>query len=374
MLIAVQSLYYALFVIHFVMLMIVVLRKLRTPKILESKDFVTIIRPCSGVDPYFRETVTSGFKTGDWPCKFIFCVANQSDPAYAELKAIAKEYPLFPIEILSTEQEISFNPKLNNIAQAWTHIEGEYVLIVDSNVRFKENYLITMMGRWRKDVALLSSPPAGVEPGNFAASLEAGFLNSHQDFWQLAVDSLGHGFAQGKILFWRKKVLEEGGGFPALGLDLAEDVASTKLARRMGFRVKLLIQPISQPLGQRNLKSVWQRQVRWAKVRRFGFPLIYAAEILCFASTWWFFGIVSSVTGAISWQSFALCFLLWYFAEYVVVKLYRWPGKLQDILAWIARDVLLLPVWVAGYCGRGFEWQGHKMSSLDIKKLQKSDD
>jgi ceramide glucosyltransferase len=219
----------------------------------------------------------------------------------------------------------------------------------------------------------LTSPPAGVEPGNFAARLEAGFLNSYQDFWQLVGDSLDNGFAQGKVLFWRKKVLEDGGGFPALGLELAEDVASTKLTKRMGYRIRLLAEPVFQPLGQRPFKKVWQRQVRWAKVRRFGFPLIYASEIYSFAALWWFVGIVAIATGALAWESFGLCFMLWYCAEYLLARVYHWPEGWRDVLAWIVRDMLLPLVWIAGYWGRGFEWQGHKMSFADIKKLQNTD-
>lgn len=368
-----KTLCYGIFAIHLLLILIVELRKVKKPQRPNAKDFVTIVRPCSGVDAYFRDTVTSGFKTGDWPCKFIFCVASPNDPAYAVLETIAAEHSHLPIVILSTEKNISFNPKLNNLAQSWTHIEGDYLLIVDSNVRFEDNYLVGMMGKWRNDVGLLTSPPAGVEPRNFAAHLEAGFLNSYQDLWQLSGDSLGNGFAQGKVLFWRKEVLEDGGGLPALGHDLAEDVASTKLTKRMGYRIRLLKEPVSQPLGQRRFKAVWQRQVRWAKVRRFGFPLIYAMEILSFAATWWVVGIVAIAMGALDWKNFGLCFMIWYFAEYLLARVYNWPRSWRDVLAWIVRDILLPSVWTAGYWGRSFKWQGHKMSNADIKKLRQTD-
>jgi len=42
------------------------------------------------------------------------------------------------------------------------------------------------------------------------------------------------GFAQGKVMFMRRDLLEPAGGIRALAADLAEDAAATKLVRRAG--------------------------------------------------------------------------------------------------------------------------------------------
>lgn len=74
------------------------------------------------------------------------------------------------------------------------------------------------------------------------------------------------------------------GGICALGAEIAEDAASTKLVRRQGLRVNLVISPFEQPLGCRGFRDVWLRQVRWARMRRKTFPLFYAPEIVAGAA------------------------------------------------------------------------------------------
>lgn len=363
-----KVLFYFIFFTHLLVICAAISRKLRAVNKPTSKSIITIVRPCSGVDPYFNECIERGFLTGDWDCKFIFCVASKDDLAYPALVEIKKKHPSLRMEILSEEKKMSFNPKLNNIAQTWPHIEGDFVLIVDSNVRFENDYLEAMMGLWSDDIGLLSSPPKGADPKNFAANLEAAFLNTYQNLWQLAGDAFGNSFAQGKVLFWRKSVLESGGGFEALGHELAEDVASTKLTRRMGYKVKLLMNPVDQPLGLRDFSTIWKRQLRWAKTRRFGFPLIYASEVLSFASTWWWVGIVALMTNSLSLTMFFICLSVRYLGEYVLAMVYNWPRHIKDITAWIVRDFLLFPAWILGYWGRTIEWQGHAMSANDPQK------
>ena len=123
-----------------------------------------------------------------------------------------------------------------------------------------------------------ASPPVGCRPDGFWAELECAFLNTYQARWQLTADSVGLGFAQGKIDA------------------LAAQACSTRPAafarwRRAGrgcghhqggARRRLAGAPgrcaVRQPLGRRS-RRVWQRQLRWARLRRASFKACYALEI-----------------------------------------------------------------------------------------------
>ena len=83
------------------------------------------------------------------------------------------------------------------------------------------------------------------------AHLECAFLNTYQARWQYAAESVGHGFAQGKTMLYRRDVIEAAGGIEALGAETAEDAASTKLIRRQGLHVYLVDRPFAQPIGPR---------------------------------------------------------------------------------------------------------------------------
>ena len=81
-------------------------------------------------------------------------------------------------------------------------------------------------------------------------------------------------------MLWRRDILDEAGGIEALGAEIAEDAAATKIVRAHGLDVRLVDRPFEQPLGPRSVTQVWDRQVRWARLRRATFPIFYAPEIL----------------------------------------------------------------------------------------------
>ena len=81
-------------------------------------------------------------------------------------------------------------------------------------------------------------------------------------------------------MLWRHEILEAGGGIEALGAEIAEDAAATKLIRAQGLDAHLVSRPFQQPLGKRRLKDVWSRQLRWARLRRATFPLQFLPEVL----------------------------------------------------------------------------------------------
>ena len=81
-------------------------------------------------------------------------------------------------------------------------------------------------------------------------------------------------------MLWRRDVLEDGGGIAALGAEIAEDAASTKLVRRAGLSAHLVDAPFAQPLGPRRFRDVWARQLRWARLRRATFAPYFALELL----------------------------------------------------------------------------------------------
>ena len=57
-----------------------------------------------------------------------------------------------------------------------------------------------------------------------------------------------------------------------LGLRLAGDLAATRAIRGLGLRISLPRLPFAQPVGQRSLRAVRDRHLRWSRVRCEGFP------------------------------------------------------------------------------------------------------
>jgi ceramide glucosyltransferase len=315
------------------------------------------LRPICGLDHAIEATLGSSFRLDGGPAEVIFCAARADDPAVAVARRLIAAHPQVPARVLVGDDRISANPKLNNLVKGWHAARHDRVVMADSNLLLPPDYLRQLIGAWGPDTGLVSSPAIGTDAANLPAAIEAAFLNSHQARWQLLADEAGMGFAQGKTLAWQAHVLQRAGGLAALGSEVAEDVAATKVIRGLGLRVAVPQAAFAQPLGRRDWPEVWARQVRWARIRRAGFPALYATEVLAgglpalLAA-----GLAFGPTGA------AALAVLWYGAEITVARRAGWIGGARGAAGILLRDVLLPAVWLAGWRGRGFTWRGTDMA------------
>jgi ceramide glucosyltransferase len=335
------------------------------PRLQNGHPDLSVLRPVCGLEPGLEQTLASSFGTLSRGDELIFCVASASDPAIPLIRRLIAENPESQASLLIGDDKISGNPKLNNLAKGWVAARHDWIVMIDSNVLLPPAYVQTLFSCWTAGTGLVTSPPAGVRPTGIWASVEAGFLNTYQDRWQLAADQLGFGFAQGKVLMWERALLDGAGGLAALGKDLAEDVASTKVVRAAGLKVRVLKEPFPQPLGRRSPREVWLRQLRWARVRRAGFPALYMAEMFSAAALP--FAVVAGLafTGTLPPAAAIAYPVLWYGAEWSLARRAGWPSSLGQLAAWILRDALIPVIWLAAFASRGFVWRGNAMRSDD---------
>lgn len=322
---------------------------------------ITLIRPVCGRDPKDEATLGSSF-TQDYPdYDLIFCVADAADPVVPLVHDLIAAHPHVPARLLVGDDRISANPKLNNVMKGWAAARSDWIVMADSNLLLPRDYLTQLWAEFRPGVGMVSSPAVGTEPETAAAHLECAYLNTHQARWQLMADQLGMGYAQGKTLFYHRPLIQAAGGLAILGQDLAEDVASTKVTRAAGLVVRLPAAPFAQPVGRRSWAAVWQRQVRWARIRRHGFPALYAAEVLNGALPFAIFAVL----GGIGADLILAALVLWYAAEWLLAQKGDWPRGYLDVGLWILRDLMNPWLWVQGWRGASFEWRGNVMSSTD---------
>jgi ceramide glucosyltransferase len=325
---------------------------------------VTVVRPVCGLDNFVAETLGSSFAL-DYPdYEIIFCIAREDDLAVPLVHRLIAAHPEVPARLLIGENRASSNPKLNNVVKGWDAARHPWIILADSNVMMPRDYIQRLMARWRTGrTGLVCSPPLGARPENFWAELECAFLNTFQARWQYAGESAGFGFAQGKTMLFRRDVVEGGGGIRALGAELAEDAATTKLVRNAGLTVHLVDNPFEQPLGHRTAAEIWLRQLRWARLRRITFPLYFTPELFVGA----FFPSLATAWLAMQfdWNVAAVLVALWavwYGAEAVLARAGRWHLSPVMPLAWMLRDIMLPALWVDAWMGDDFTWRGTGMN------------
>ncbi len=324
---------------------------------------VTIIRPVCGLDHYDELTLRSTFRLDHPDVEIIFCCAREQDPAVPFIEALIAEHSSVPARLLIGDDKPTANPKLNNLMKGWRQARRDWVVLADSNVLMPPSYVDELFACFLPGTGLVCSPPVGSAPKGFWAEVECAFLNTYQARWQLAADTVGFGFAQGKSMLWRRDDLNAAGGITALGIEIAEDAAATKVVRERGLRVRLVDRPFEQPLGPRRVRQVWDRQVRWARLRRATFPIYYVPEIL----TGSLLPLLAGTYAATALEfdpAIAAAFLaiIWFGTEWILAWKTGWHVGLWSPAAWLVRDLLLPLLWIKGFAGSSFTWRGNDMS------------
>jgi ceramide glucosyltransferase len=345
-------------------------RSARREATLSQRQFppVSLVRPLCGIDNYAEDTLRSTFAL-DYPrYEVLFCVASSSDPIVPLAEALIAEHTGVNAKLLIGDDRVSSNPKLNNVLKGWHAARHDWIVLADSNVLMPRDYIQRLFASWRADTGLVASPPVGCRPNGFWAEIECAFLNTYQARWQYLIDSFGHGFAQGKTMLWRRADLERAGGIEALGKEVAEDAAATKIVRSAGLKVRLVDRPLAQPLGRRTAVEVWSRQVRWARLRRASFLLYFLPEILSG-------GVLPMIAAAIVASAIGLppplCVgffaVVWYGGEMVLAAAAGWHLTVLYPLYGLARDCLLPVLFVDALRGSDFVWRGNEMQVERMK-------
>jgi ceramide glucosyltransferase len=332
---------------------------------------VSLVRPLCGIDNYAADTLRSTFEL-DYPrYEILFCVTDAADPVLPLVKGLIAAYPMVDARLLIGNDRVSANPKLNNVVKGWRAASQDWIVIADSNVLMPRDYIQRLFTSWRADTGLVASPPIGSHPQGFWAEIECAFLNTYQARWQYIVDGFGRGFAQGKTMLWRRADLERAGGIEALGREVAEDAAATKIVRDVGLKVRLVDRPLAQPLGRRSAGEVWNRQLRWARLRRASFFIYFLPEILTG-------GVLPTICAAILAHAFgwpALLFitafaLLWYGSEMALAAASGWHVSPLHPLYGLIRDLMLPALFVAALRGNDFIWRGNAMQVERMRPIR----
>jgi len=333
--------------------------------------WVSIVRPLRGVETFSEETLRATFEL-DYPrYEIIFCVQAPHDPIIPLVERVIADYPGHDARLLVGDDYVSANPKLNNCVKGWEAARYDYVILADSNALAPRDYVQTMLAAFTPDTAMTVSMPIGSRADGFWATVECAILNTFQARWQYGAEAIGAGFAQGKNMMWRREVLDRAGGIRALGAEIAEDAASTKVIRAQNMTVRLVDMPFEQPLGSRTAHEVYSRHVRWARLRRVTFPAHYAPEFMNGS----FVAVVLGAYAALEFGGDATASLL--AAAAVMLSLHLgeiWLARVCGfVLDWrmpfalIMRDLMLPVMFVDALLFDDFVWHGNAMTVREVE-------
>src|SRR6516162_7138944 len=115
---------------------------------------VSNLKPIRGIDPDAYENFAS-FCRQDYPdYELLFCVGDKDDPAVQILDRLQRDFPDRKIRVLVGSGSNAPNDKVAKLARLVSEAHHEIVVISDSDVRARPDYLRTL-------VAPLANPEVG---------------------------------------------------------------------------------------------------------------------------------------------------------------------------------------------------------------------
>ena len=303
---------------------------------------VSNLKPIRGLDPEAYENFAS-FCRQDYPdYEILFCVGEEDDPVVPILHKLMRDFPERRIRVLFGSGGRGSNDKVVKLARLVSEAQHEVVVISDSDVRVRPDYLHTV-------VAPLADPKVGavtcfylpIEEKTFAESLQT--IGMFSDFYAgilVARQLDGVKFALGPTIATTRTRLAGFGGYGAIENRPADDLLVGRLIAEQGYEVELLPYTILTVADYGSIRDLLHKRLRWIVVMRHLRPWGHLGLLLTQGLPWSLAAVAIHPTAGIAFG---------FLGTYLVLRLaMTWMvgiwGLKHDVL-W--KKLGLIPVWDA---------------------------
>jgi len=339
-------------------------RFFRRPERREDTGFtppISNLKPIRGLDPDAYENFAS-FCRQDYPdYELLFCVGDREDPAIPLIDRLKLEFPERRIRVLFGSGRDASNDKVAKLARLVSEAEHEHVVISDSDVRVRPDYL-------RKVVAPLADPKIGavtcfylsIDERSFADRLQS--VGMMSDFyagivvaWQLD----GVKFALGPTIATTREWLAAFGGYESIENRPADDLLVGRLIADQGVEVELSRYTVETVADYHSIRDLIHKRLRWIVVMRYMRPWGHFGLVFTHGLPW----ALAAVAVHPSW-AVAAGYLGIYFAMRCAItamiavwglKQRSYCRKMGLIPVW---DAVAFLIWAASFARRSIRWRG----------------
>ena len=340
------------------------LNHLRSRAPIQKPQPVSILKPLKGVDFELEENIESFFRLTYPKFELLFSVASETDEAFAIVSRLSTKYPRVRARVFVGDVKLGQNPKVNNLIKSYQAAHHDWILVSDSNIRVSPTYLESLTSQFDDSTGIVTAVVSGRYRGRgFGAPLEATYLNTFYARWMLIASWFGAPVVIGKTMLFRKSEANRFGGVEVLSRYLAEDYMAGYAMKLLGKSVKIMSEPTVQMIGSYCLKEFWLRHVRWGRIRKSQSPLTFPLEPLL--SFWVSLGLgIFSATYLHLTSALTIVeihFGVWLLADVFQMWRFGESPKPYNLLAWLARETLFLPLWMHIACGNTVTWRGTQL-------------
>jgi ceramide glucosyltransferase len=321
---------------------------------------VSNLKPIRGLDPDAYENFAS-FCKQDYPdYELLFCVGEEDDPVVPILRKLERDFPERRIRVLFGSGGRGSNDKVVKLARLVSEAQHEVVVISDSDVRARPDYLSTV-------VAPLVDPKVGavtcfyvpIEDKTLTESLQT--IGMFSDFYAgilVARQLDGVKFALGPTIATTRTRLAGFGGYGAIQDRPADDLLVGRLIAEQGYEVELLPYTISTVADYGSLRDLLHKRLRWIVVMRHMRPWGHLGLVFTQGLPWSIaaiaihpsVGVVFGYIGAYLLLRFAMT---WTVGVWGLKQDSLWK-KFGLIPAW---DALAFFIWLTSFARNSIRWR-----------------
>jgi len=322
---------------------------------------ISILKPVRGLDPDAFENFAS-FCRQDYPeYEIVFCVGSPDDPCMPAIEQLRHKFPLKKIRVLFGSGRVAANDKVAKLVRLANEAEFEYLVINDSDVRVKPDYL-------RQIVAPLADPRVGAVTCFYVSIGEHSFIENLQtagmlsDFYAgllVARELDGVKFALGPTIATTRARLAGFGGYQAIENRPGDDLLVGRLIAEQGYRVELSRYAVDTVSDYQSLSDLLHKRLRWLVVMRHMRPAGHLGLIFTHGLLWSLVAVIAHPT----WITAALYFgiyatlrviMTWLIGGYGLKQEKLWQ-KMPIVFCW---DAFALVMWSASFLRNTIRWRG----------------
>ncbi len=321
-----------------------------------AADF-SLVAPMNGAADASPAFVKSLQRLAEDGAEILICVAAEDDGAIAATRA---EWPEARILVGSDH---TFNPKMNNVRKGLEAASRAIVALCDAGISLDAALLARVARPLSDEVGLVLALKAAEAPQNFAAEIEAAYINGHQARFLLAADRLGLAVASGGVTLMSHQTLQRIGVWRGFNRWIADDYSVTRSVRELGLATRLGDEMPRLALGRRDWPTVWRRQVRWARTR---LRLPVWPLVVWEPAVGWLLSGAAGAAALIAWPiavpfvagAVALHSLGWLMAEKWFMSGRGLAFGPSAAAAALLREVLAPFLMLTALAGRTIDWRG----------------
>jgi ceramide glucosyltransferase len=321
---------------------------------------VSNLKPIRGLDPDAYENFAS-FCKQDYPdYEVLFCVGEEDDPVVPILQKLSRDFPERRIRVLVGSGGTGANDKVLKLARLVREAQHEVVVISDSDVRVRPDYL-------RSLVAPLADPRVGaatcfyapIEDKTITDSLQT--IGMFSDFYEgilVARQLDGVKFALGTTISTTRTRLAGFGGYEAIKDRPADDLLVGRLIAEQGCEVELLPYTISTVADYGSMRDLLHKRLRWIVVMRHLRPWGHLGLLFTQGLPWCLTAIAIHPSARVA---------LGYLSTYVVLRFaMTWTvgiwGLKQGVLwkkLWLIPlwDAVAFGIWLTSFARSSIRWR-----------------